>query len=367
MPAVEAAAIFHDWAFMEGLMPEGPLAPLTSTPAQFASIEPLTDMGRQWLRAKQVQSVGSNALDSKIIVFLKRAASVSKKQLNLLPKRIGQVEITYRQGLQVPITGVTSTPFGGPAYVVRMANGQDVYACGSSVSVGNARDAGTFGALVRDANGVLFGLSNNHVTGGCSFAGVGMPILAHGVYDIAPNSLPPFTIGFHAAALPMVPGSSDNVDPTVNLDAATFRIADEAKVTSFQGNAYDTPFLSSSLAAGMSVEKVGRTTGHTRGTVVARIHGAFPVAYSAAQHNFNGSVSFTPVFAIAGTGDLFSDSGDSGSLVTTIDQNGARRAVGIVIAGTADSGAAGGKLTIVLPIEPTLQKLGVTLVSNHNI
>jgi hypothetical protein len=101
--------------------------------------------------------------------------------------------------------------------------------------------------------------------------------------------------------------------------------------------------------------------------VIGQIYGAHPIQYSVPLYQFSGVVPFDPVFAIAGIGQLFSDNGDSGSLVTTIDQNGQRKAVGIVVGGKNDGSAPGGKTTIALPILPILQGLGVTLVSGLNI
>jgi hypothetical protein len=223
------------------------------------------------------------------------------------------------------------------------------------------------GCLVRDGTGVLYGLSNNHITGGCNFAGVGLPILAPGVVDVAPNNVAPFTIGFHARSLTFISGSADNVDPTANLDGAIFRIGNEAHVSSFQGAAYDTPALVGDIAANMTVEKVGRTTGHTTGRVNSQIHGAHPIMFTAPLYNFSSIVSFEPVFAIVGQTDLFSDNGDSGSLVTSVNSTGQRIGVGIVVGGMNDGSAPGKKITIALPIRPVLLGLGVSLVSGHNV
>lgn len=367
MQANKAAQIFHDWAAGEGLMPDGPTAPVHATPAELATIQPITDKGKQFLRAKQVQSVAFNGPLNQIIVFTKRVAPSSKKQLSVLPQMIEDVQIQYRQGVQNPIGGAPSTAHGGPSYVIRNVGGTAHYTCGSSISVGNARDAGTMGCLVRDAGGVLHGLSNNHISGSCNFAGVGLPILAPGVVDVAPNNIPPFAIGFHARSLTFIPGSADNVDPKTNLDGAIFRIGNEAAVSSFQGAAYDTPSLVGDLAANMIVEKVGRTTGHTAGRVTGQIHGAHPIMYTAPLYNFSSIVSFEPVFAIAGQVDLFSDNGDSGSLITSTDPAGQRISVGIVVGGMNDGSAPGKKVTIALPIRPILLGLGVTLVSGHNV
>jgi hypothetical protein len=163
----------------------------------------------------------------------------------------------------------------------------------------------------------------------------------------------------------MVAGSADNINAKGNLDAAVFRIPNEELVSSYQGNHYDTPNQTGRLMPDMDVEKVGRTTRHTFGRVLGQVHGAHSVLYTAPLYGFNGSVFFDPVFAIAGKTELFSDLGDSGSLITTVDAAGNRLAVGIVVGGMNDGSAPGGKVTIALPIEPILQALETTLVYGH--
>jgi hypothetical protein len=367
MLASDAARIFHDWAFSEGLMPDGPAATSSSTPAELALVQPVTEQGRQVLRSKQVVSVVFAETRDEIIVFTKRAAPASKKLVAALPAKIDNVVISYRQGAETLIGTEPPVAFGGPPYVVRQTGTALRYTCGSSISVGNFRDAGTLGCLIRNAAGVLHGLSNNHVAGGCNFAGVGLPILAPGIVDVVANGLAPFTLGFHTLSLNMVAGSVDNVDPKTNQDAAMFRIANESLVSSFQGTFYDTPIATMDFIDGMEVEKVGRTTGHTRGRVIGQIFGAQTIQYSAALYGFTGHVSFDPAFSIVGQGDLFSDNGDSGSLITTLDGTGQRFAVGIVVGGKSDGTAPGGKSTIALPIAPILQGFGASLVSGHNI
>lgn len=367
MQAALAARIFHDWALSEGLMPDGQFAPTISTLGELAMVSNVTETGKLLLRARQIQAVGFNGLTDEIVIFTKRAAPTTKKQIAALPKAVDDIAIRYRQGSQNPIGSTMTVPFGGPAYTVRTIAARDFYTCGSSISVGNSRDAGTMGCLVRDAAGTLFGLSNNHVSGGCSYAGVGLPIVAPGIFDVAPGSLPPFTIGFHRAALPLVAGSADNVDPLGNRDAAIFNIHDQTLVSSFQGDAYDTPAVSIPIAAGMKVEKFGRTTGLTKGKVISQFYGAHPIQYNASLYGFNGVVSFDPAFIIAGDVEMFSDNGDSGSLITSVDAAGVRTAVGIVVGGMNDASAPGGKITIALSIHPILQELALTLVSGHNV
>lgn len=366
MISSEAARIFKGWAACEGLMADVAQTMLPDSP-EFQEIEPVTEIGKQLLRSKQISGIAFNDAAQKIVVLTKRTAPASKRMLKALPNAVADVSILYRQGVQQPIGTAPASPFGSPPYVVRQLTKGGVYTCGSSISVGNFRDAGTLGCLVRDVSGALYGLSNNHVSASCSCAPVGMPIVAPGIHDVAAGGLHPFTLALHHAALPVVPGSPDNVDVSKNLDAAIFRIVTPEAVSSFQGSAYDTPHDHMPLSPGLAVEKVGRTSGHTKGTVVGQMHGPFGIGYSAALYGFTGQVHYDPLFIVAGLTGLFSDHGDSGSLVTTIDAAGTRFAVGIVVGGMADGSAPGGRSTLILPVEPILAALGVSLVTGHNV
>jgi len=143
MQASQAARVFHDWAFNEGLMPDGPFATVTSSRAELALVQPVTDSGKQLLRAKKIQSVAFSNTRSEVVAFTKKVAPKSKRQLDFLPLEVDDIAIRYRQGLQGPVGGEPSQPFGGPAYVVRNIGTLLYYTCGSSISVGNNRDAGT--------------------------------------------------------------------------------------------------------------------------------------------------------------------------------------------------------------------------------
>ena len=145
MEASKAAQIFHDWAAQEGLMPDGPTAPLQATAGELALVQPATDQGKLLLRAKQIQSVGFNEPLKEVVVFTKRVAPSSKKQIATLPAVIDDVQIQYRQGIQNPIGGPPSAAHAGPAYIMRNVGGSDRFTCGSSISVGNNRDSGTLG------------------------------------------------------------------------------------------------------------------------------------------------------------------------------------------------------------------------------
>ena len=366
MEAVDAARIVHDWAAKEGLMPEGAVKPILSTPAEINLVEPADDKAKQILLRRGVLGLIFNETDREVVVLTKRAKP-NKKELETLPNKVDDVSISYRQGSPTVIGGEPPKAHGNPPFVVRKAGGSDRYACGSSISQGNCRDAGTLGCLVRDSQGVLFGLSNNHVTGGCSHTNVGLPILAPGVLDVIPLGQDPFTIGYHHRSLDMMLGTPDNTNPSNNLDAAIFKIADDARVTSFQGSSYDTPTTTGAIEDGATVEKVGRSTADTGGIVMGQFYGGQAVFYDMDIHHFKGRVFFDPIYVVRGIGGSFSEPGDSGALVTLVDDAGERRAIGIVVGGLTDKCAPGGILTFILPIEPILQRLGVTLVGGHNI
>jgi hypothetical protein len=187
MTPESAARIFHDWSEQEGLLSEGPKTQVRSTQAETAAVQPVSEPGKQALRSKQIQAIGFDESRNEVIVFLRRAAPRSKKALTLLPSRIDDVKISDRQGSPDTVGHLPPAPFGSPPYSVRQTVNGDRYTCGSSISVGNCRDAGTLGCLVRDGQNALFGLSNNHVSASCSFAGIELPILAPGVCDVAPR------------------------------------------------------------------------------------------------------------------------------------------------------------------------------------
>ena len=366
MDSRTAARIFHDWAFKAGLM-DDTSALVKSSATELALVSNVTDKGTQALRQRRIRAVGFDDSCPAVVVFTKRAAPNSKKKLAALPQDVDGIEIRYRQGAPHAIGDAPATPQGAPAYVIRTSASAPRYTCGSSISMGNYRDGGTLCCLVKNAAGDIFGLSNNHVSGGCSHAGIGLPVLAPGIVDVAPGMLDPFTLGHHRSSLPLVSGSPDNVNAKQNLDAAIFKLKDLTLVTSYQRDKYDTPTLTIPMAAGMIVEKTGRTTEHTTGTVIGQMYGAFSIVYQMPLYGFTGPVYFDPLFAIAGQSGAFSDAGDSGSLVTTVDGGGVRKAVGIVVGAMNDGTAPGKKTSLVLPIAPILAGLGVTLVSGHNV
>lgn len=318
-----------------------------------------------FLRQKQIRFVGINESRDQITVFLNRAAP-GARQTRVLPYFCDGHQLVYRQGNTDEISPANVAEAANPC-AVHVTGAGSFYTCGSSISVGNARAAGTLCCLLKDAAGEIFGLSNNHVSGACNYAPVGLPIVAPGILDVAPRNPAPFTIGFHHYQLPLYLGDPSVVNTNENQDIAVFKLAAPNKVSSMQQNVFDTPTSSMPLVPGMEVEKVGRTSGHTNGRVLSVITGPVDVGYSAPQYNFTGLAYFETMFLVHGLSDRFSEGGDSGSLVVHTDASGVRHAVGIVVAGAEDSSAPGGKLSLIMPIHLVLAKLGMTLVGGHNV
>jgi hypothetical protein len=213
---------------------------------------------------------------------------------------------------------------------------------------------------VRDKGGMLYGLSNNHVTGGSNYAVPGLPILAPGGLDVAAGLRDPETVGHHMAAYPFIDGRPDNVDASKNLDAAIFLLSAPDKISSSQRDFYDTPTSVNPLAVGMKVEKIGRTTGRTKGEVIGELFDFEPVLYILDIINGRKVVFFQSLFAIRGEFAPFSLPGDSGSLITFVDDKDQRHSVGIVVAGNSDG------LTLALSLDRVLNHFGVSLVNGHN-
>lgn len=352
MTTKEAACAIKDWAIQNGaILKERKVYVLEPVPANAqAAVQQTLVPSEDVIRTRGLNYVTYDEGERKVIVFT--AKKIPAKAKKTLPQNIEDITIEFKQGGLPFAGGSPPPPAPNPPYYLRAGK----YCCGSSINVGNQIGAGTLGCLVKNADGKLFGLTNNHVTGGCNYSQHDLPILAPGPIDVDPLNIHPFTIGTHDSLLKMHPGHPDNVTVSDNTDAAIFAIKDPDQVSSFQGSFHDTPDKVGTMSLGMMVEKIGRTTGETVGRVQGVIAGAEPVSYG--RH---GEVYFDSFFVVEGVGGEFSNSGDSGSLVTACVGND-RVALGLVFAGNPET-----KITWVLPIGPILTKLGLSLVSGHNV
>ena len=241
--------------------------------------------------------------------------------------------------------------------------------CGSSIGLGNQRNAGTLMALARNKEGQLLGISCNHVTGGCNTASVGTPIVAPGIQDVSPDQNEISVIGLHDSTGPMSQGLPQVFDISHNCDIAFFDINDPDLLCSQQGegpDAFDTPTKFAKIKEEIRVKKWGRSTGLTYGEVTKIVNEPESIEYNVTSYygptssqTFKGTVYFPTIYEVESIGvNDFSAGGDSGSLVVT-DATGAEKIVGILIGGN-------NLKSYVLPIKEILKNRKITLLNKHN-
>ncbi|WP_417480943.1 hypothetical protein [Maricaulis sp.] len=359
MDLIESAEHFRRWAAKSGAL--NYTLPEEIDDGDFELSELVSDefvkSTSDTLVQNRVNLVFVNRLHNRIVVCINRKAT--KAALEALPRETREgFPISYMKALQpqVRIPASVANPSG---FYTQTSAGR--YTCGSSISVANEHAAGTLGCLVRNNAGEMLALSNNHVSGGCSYVEPDFPIVAPGVLDISHESIDPFTIGRHGHVSPWVSGSPSNVDVSGNFDAATFLIRDENSVSSMQRGAYDTPTVCLAPQDDMTVVKSGRTTGVTRGKIIGWTQSPIPVSYKVPQ--FAGQIYFEDVWIVRGeNGKPFSAAGDSGSLVIAENVNGRPAAIGLLFAGAGDN-----SYSLIVPLNKVLGHFGVTLVGGHGV
>ncbi len=226
--------------------------------------------------------------------------------------------------------------------------------------------AGTLGAFVL-VDGAVHALSNYHVLVGSPAAQVGEPILQPGPYD--GGHLPEDQVGELAAFVPLSPEGRFVVDGAVAL------LSDPEVDPTYPAG----PVTTTAAPVGARlVEKVGRTTGVTRGRITAIELDDVVVGYGEEL----GELAFDDQIEVEGLGsDPFSRGGDSGSLVYRVDGPAAAEgddpvgdpaadldgpaahpAVGLLFAGSETGGENGKGLTYLNPIDRVLESFGAALV-----
>ncbi len=179
--------------------------------------------------------------------------------------------------------------------------------------------AGTFGALV-EREGARYILSNNHVLANENALPPGSPIFQPGLLD--GGSPASDQIARLAHFVPLTATDHNRVDCALAevIEATGVRAPVLPKVGRLSSpdpiDAVD----------GMRVEKTGRTTGYTTGTV-------FDVSATVTVHYDLGDLIFEDQILIRADPGSFSDVGDSGALI--VDQA-SGRGTGLLIGGAAE-------------------------------
>jgi hypothetical protein len=215
------------------------------------------------------------------------------------------------------------------------------------VSTGNEQEcsAGTISCRVTDGTNV-YALSNNHVYALENGATMGSAVLQPGLYDTKCAFTTTNVIGHFTSYVPISFTSNNTVDCA--LATTTTDMLGKSTPSNGYGTPASTPI---DAVVGMAVQKYGRTTALTKGTI-SGIHATANVTYSA------GTATFVDQIIIqAPSRTPFSKAGDSGSLIVTNDAN--KRPVGLLFAGNST-----GTYTIANRIDLVLQALGVTIDGN---
>lgn len=205
--------------------------------------------------------------------------------------------------------------------------------------------AGTLGALVKDGSGNLYALSNNHVLANSNNASIGDAALQPGPYD---GGTAADQIGTLADYVPISFSGNNTVDAAI----ASVNPGDVTGTT--PSYAYGAPGTSTTTASvGMGVQKFGRTTGYTSGTV-AETNVTVDVCYETqGPFRCKRAARFVNQFTVID--GSFSAGGDSGSLIVTT--GGGKNPVGLLYAGSSTR-------TIANPIGAVLSAFGVSITTD---
>jgi hypothetical protein len=206
--------------------------------------------------------------------------------------------------------------------------------------------AGTLGGFVRVA-GRLAILSNNHVLAASDAAQLGDPVLQPGPAD---GGGPADRVGTLTAFEDLVGGRANLVDAAVAaLDQGV-----QADPGDVPGGPLAGPVPGSlDIEADELVEKIGRTTGHTRGLITAVEVDGVAVEYDDGVYRFDDQIEIT------GQTGAYSQGGDSGSVIWRSRD---RAPLGLLFAGSSTGGTDGTGVTFANPLSTVLAVLGAEWV-----
>jgi len=306
---------------VSGLLPRAETAIEGSSTADAASPTNIVGVG-----------IGVKTLDATrqvpavVVAVREKVGRLAIPEASVLPREIGRI-----------LTDVVETgEFGPYSFLDRYRP------CPGGASIGTCRSThpGTIGCFVRDALRT-YGLSNNHVLAKLNQLPPGSPVSQPGRRD--GGTCPTDIVGKLAKYIPLYANFDNQVDCAL-VDVKPQDVDHRVLRGNASSESLTDPETEPVLHS--SVQKSGRTTGHTIGRV--------ELLNFAVNMNF-GSASAPVIlrlvnqFAVTGVG--FSRPGDSGSLVTTHPAN---QPVGLLVGGA-------GHYTVCNSISLVLQALDVTI------
>lgn len=209
--------------------------------------------------------------------------------------------------------------------------------------------AGSLGGFVQPPGGKPAILSNNHVLADENRGAIGDAILQPAPFD--GGELDRDRVASLSAFEPlkleqpnMVDAAIARLDGGIDFEAAT--LIDDRRLTG-SGDVID--------VGPQEVEKLGRTTGRTRGRITAFEIDNLMVSYDMGLLRFDNQIEVETVGS-----DPFSLGGDSGSLVYAAES---ALAFGLLFAGSDQGGADGLGLTYLNPLSAVLSALDVRLLA----
>lgn len=210
------------------------------------------------------------------------------------------------------------------------------------ISVGHYKiTAGTLGILMKDKDGDIVILSNNHVLANSSSdrkarAAKGDDILQPGRYD--GGTIPKDTVAKLKDWIPIVEGGWNEVDAAIaKVDSGIPYKNEQLGLGKAKGIRYD-------VKENEQLQKSGRTSEVTRGPVYAT-NATVSVNYGEFIAHFKNQILVI---------NPFGSPGDSGSAVFDKDMN----LVGLLFAGSISH-------TVVCPIKPVVEKWGLKLLNGE--
>ena len=300
-----------------------------------------------------------------------------------LPRAFGRIpvvvevtgEITALKGKPAPPTVDTTIRFS-PSVPIGVSTGNEFFLGSGTIGCRLSREVWED----NEATTVYYALSNHHVFDPwdtISLRGTwpdGSAIVEHIVQpgrhddpeDTGGEATPANLFGTVAASVPIdYSGGTNQVDASIAELPITVMVGDIPEtrdlLTITPSDGYGSPAHGvtvpvGSLWVGMPIQKYGRTTHLTKGTVKA-INVDIEVTYAMPDGTF--TALFTNQISVGVSRGTFVKAGDSGSLVVT---DSGRQAVGLLFAGDAR-----GRTAFINPIEVVLEKVTADLADREDI